>query len=106
MDRTKNALLDDLKTVLLRLAKEHDVRAAYVFGSYAMGSPGEHSDVDVAIVLGRIRDGSPFDERFEIFHELQQHNSLFEVVCFQEAEFAKGDEELIRRIEREGIRIL
>ena len=106
MDRTKDALLDDLKTVLLRLAKEHDVRAAYVFGSYATGSPGEHSDVDVAIVLGRIRDGSPFDERFEIFHELQQHNSLFEVVCFQETEFTKGDEELIRRIEREGIRIL
>lgn len=106
MDREKDVILKDIKNVLVELAKEHDIKAAYVFGSYARGNPSEQSDVDVALVLGSIRDGSPFDERFEIFHKIQKHNSLYEVVCFREDEFAKGDEELVRRIWREGIRIL
>jgi predicted nucleotidyltransferase len=106
VDREKDPILLDIKNVLIGLAKEHDIKAAYVFGSYARGNAAEQSDIDVAIVLGSVRDGSPFDERFEIFHKVQQHNSLYEVVCFQEEEFAKGNEDIVRCIKKEGIRML
>ena len=111
-DRDHN-LIEDVRNLLLRLEKEHDIKEAYLFGSYARGNPKEYSDVDIALVLGSFRvgihpfgNGSPFDETFEIFHEVQRYNSLFEVVCLREEEFSKGDTTLSRHIKREGIKIL
>lgn len=106
MADTRDQILSDLKSLILELKKRHDIRGAYLFGSYARNNPTRYSDVDVAIVLGTFRDGSPMDERFEIFHEVQQHNSLFEVVCLTEKEFTDGEMLLVRHIRREGIRIL
>lgn len=112
MALTNDEIIEDLKGLLLQLKGRYDIKEAYLFGSYARGNPKEYSDVDIALVLGlqsrrgSFRDGSPFDETFEIFHEAQQHNSLFEVVCFREEEFCKGDTTLSRHIKREGIKIL
>ena len=92
--------------MLLELAKKHPIKSAYIFGSYARGNPHAQSDIDIALVLESVRDGSPFDERFEMFHELQKYNSLYEVVCFLEVEFLREDETLIKHIKAEGIRIL
>jgi predicted nucleotidyltransferase len=103
---TKDEIIQDVKDLLFELRKKYDIKEAYLFGSYAQGSPKEYSDVDVAIVLGSMGDGSPFGEPFEIFHEVQQHNSLFEAVCFQQEEFSSGDTLLVRHIKREGIKIL
>ena len=83
MGLAKDEIIKEVKNLLLELKKRYDIKEAYLFGSYARGSPKEYSDVDIALVLGSIGDGSPFDETFEIFHEVQQHNSLFEVVCFR-----------------------
>ena len=101
-----NEAIKNLKELLLELAKKHFIKSAYIFGSYARGNPHVHSDIDIALVLESVKDGSPFDERFEIFHELQNHNSLYEAVCFLETEFFREDETLIKHIKAEGIRIL
>ncbi|HAL57485.1 MAG TPA: hypothetical protein DCP63_13700 [Bacteroidetes bacterium] len=106
MARSKDEVIEDVRNVILRLRESHDIRAAYVFGSYAKGTPTEYSDVDIAVVVGSVRNGSPFDERFEIFHEIQQHDSLYEAVCFVEDEFTAERESVIRYIKRDGIRIL
>jgi predicted nucleotidyltransferase len=103
---TKDEIIEDVKVLLFELRKRYDIKEAYLFGSYARGNPKECSDVDIALVLGSFRDGSPFDETFEIFHEVQRHNSLLEVVCLREEEFSKGDTTLSRHIKSEGIRIL
>jgi predicted nucleotidyltransferase len=105
-NRQVNEAIKGVRELLQELAKKHDIKSAYVFGSYAKGNPSVHSDIDIAVVLGSIRDGSPFDERFEIFHEIQEHNSLYEAICFLEDEFGREDETLIRHIKREGIKIL
>jgi len=102
----RDQILRDLKTLVLELKERHDIRGAYLFGSYARNNPTQYSDVDVAIVLGTYRDGGQMDERFEIFHEVQQRNSLIEIVCLTEGEFAEGEMELVRYIKKEGIRIL
>ena len=77
-----NAFLD-----LLR--QKHDVRQAYLFGSFAKGIEKDYSDVDLAIVLESLDalEESPFGEDFKIFHEAQKYNSRLEVVCFAQEEF-------------------
>ena len=106
MAYTRDEVVSELKDLLLKLRKTHDIREAYLFGSYAKNNPSKNSDVDVALVLGNFSNGSPMDERFEIFHEVQQHNSLFEVVCLTEKEFQEAEMLLVRHIKQEGIRIL
>jgi|LGVE01.1.fsa_nt_gb hypothetical protein len=49
---------------------------------------------------------SPFNEDFEIFHEAQQYNSLLEMVCFLEDVFDRDSAAVIKRIKREGIRVM
>jgi predicted nucleotidyltransferase len=106
MAQTRDEIVVQLQKLFLELKRKHDIRAAYLFGSFARGSQRDYSDVDIAVVLGSFRNGSPFDERFEIFHEVQQHNALFEVVCVGEKEFEADEGMLIRLIKREGLRIL
>jgi predicted nucleotidyltransferase len=88
--------------------KRHDVRQAYLFGSFAKGTAKGYSDVDLAVVLGslNVTEGSPFDEGFEIFHEAQEYNSLLEVVCFAQEEFDRDGGTLARAIKQEGIRLI
>jgi len=106
MALTKDEVVEEVRRCLIQLKKKHDIKEGYLFGSFARGNPREYSDVDIAVVLGSVRDGSPFDERFEIFHEMQEYNSLFEVVCFEEDEFRKEETMLAKYIRHEGIRIL
>lgn len=106
MAYTRDQVVVELKKLLLELKRSHDIREAYLFGSYARNNPSKHSDVDVALVLGTFSNGSPMDERFEIFHEVQEQNSLFEVVCLTEKEFQDAEMLLVRHIKQEGIRIL
>ena len=91
-----------------RIRKKHDVRQVYLFGSFATDMAKDHSDADVAIVLGSLAssEDSPFSEDFEIFHEAQKYNSLLETVCFVEEEFDRNDSILIKKIKKEGVRLI
>lgn len=106
MALAKEYIVRELRDILLELKKTHDIRRAYLFGSYARNTPKEYSDIDVAIILGTFRDGGPMDERFEIFHEVQERNALYEVVCLTEEELAEGELALVQHIKREGIPVL
>jgi predicted nucleotidyltransferase len=105
MGYSKDEIINKARNIIDSLIEKHGIKEAYIFGSYTKGNASEYSDIDVALVLDKIRDGSPFNEAFEIFHEVQKQNSLFEVVCFSETEFFNEDEELIKYIKKEGIKI-
>ncbi len=105
MGYTKDEIKVNARNIILSLIKNHSIKAAYIFGSYSKGNATEYSDIDVAVVLDKIRNGSPFNEAFEIFHEVQKQNSLYEVVCFSETEFINEEDYLIRHIKKEGIKI-
>jgi predicted nucleotidyltransferase len=105
MGYSKDEIINKARNIIDSLIEKHGIKEAYIFGSYTKGNASEYSDIDVALVLDKIRDGSPFNEAFEIFHEVQKQNSLFEVVCFSETEFFNEDEELIKHIKKEGIKI-
>jgi predicted nucleotidyltransferase len=108
MDLSKDEVIQIAKKFLDHVRRKHDVRDAYLFGSFAKGTPAEYSDVDLAIVLGgppRLEE-SPFDESFMIFHEAQEFNSRLEVVCFRQEEFDQDGGVLARQIKKEGIKLL
>jgi predicted nucleotidyltransferase len=105
MGNSKDEMINNARNIINNLVSKHRIKAAYIFGSYSKGNATEYSDIDVAIVLDKIRNGSPFNESFEIFHEVQKQNSLFEVVCFSETEFISEDDNLIKYIKKEGIKI-
>ena len=108
MASKKDEVIKMINQFLDRVRQHHDVRSAYLFGSFAKGIDKDYSDVDLAIVLGskEITAGSPFDEHFRIFHEAQKFNSLLEVVCLDQDEFDRNGGALVQRIKKEGIRII
>ena len=105
MDSARDEIITNARNIVYNLIRKHSIKAAYIFGSFSKGEITKHSDVDVALVLDKIRNGSPFNEAFEIFHEVQKQNSLFEVVCFSETEFFDEEEEVVKHIKRDGIKI-
>jgi predicted nucleotidyltransferase len=92
---------------LREAALRHAIRRAFLFGSYAWGLPAEHSDIDLAVVLGPSSgsESAGFGESFEIFHEAQKYNSTLEVVSFTLEEFESDDAALVRRIKKEGLEV-
>ena len=108
MALSKDEVIKMANEFLELLRQTHDVRQAYLFGSFAKGTAKDYSDVDLAIVLGSldISEESPFDEDFKIFHEAQKYNSLLEVVCFVQEEFDRDGGSLVRLIKKEGIRLV
>jgi predicted nucleotidyltransferase len=108
MALSKDEVIKMANGFLELLRQTHDVRQAYLFGSFAKGTAKDYSDVDLAIVLGSldISEESPFDEDFKIFHEAQKYNSLLEVVCFVQEEFDRDGGSLVRLIKKEGIRLV
>jgi predicted nucleotidyltransferase len=105
MDYTKDEIINSARNIIDNLAKKHSIKAAYIFGSFSKGYAAEYSDIDVAVVLDKIRNGSPFNEAFEIFHEAQKQNSFFEIVCFSEKEFINEEQQVIKHIKKDGIKI-
>jgi len=108
MALSKDEVMKIVNGFLELTRQNHDVRQAYLFGSFAKGTEKEYSDVDLAIVLGSSRssEGSPFDENFRIFHEAQEYNSLLEVVCFRQDEFDQNGGSLVKHIKKEGMRLV
>ena len=108
MALSKDEVVKIAKEFIERLRQTHDVRQAYLFGSFAKGMAKDYSDVDLAIVLGCLdmSEESPFDEKFKIFHEAQEYNSLLEVVWFGQEEFDRDGGALVRLIKKEGIKLV
>lgn len=105
MDYAKNEVINSAKNIIISLTAKHNIKAAYIFGSYSRGTQSHYSDIDLAVVLEKIRDGSPFNQAFEIFNEVQEKDPLFEVVCFSENEFINDEQEVIKHIKKDGIKI-
>jgi len=105
---SKDEVIKIANGFLQRIRAKHDVRQAYLFGSFAKGMIKDYSDVDLAVVLGSVDkfEDSPFDEGFRIFHEAQKYNSLLEVVCFVQEEFDHEGGALVKQIKKEGIKLI
>ena len=105
MALSKDEVMSIVQRFLQECAKRHDVKRAYLFGSFARGTAEEHSDIDLAVIAGSLRQSDDvfFDEEFEIFHEAQEYDSRLEVISFTEEGFNSGVTALGKKIKLEGI---
>lgn len=106
MAYTKDGAIELAKSFLKKAAKRYPIQSAFLFGSYARGTQRDYSDIDIAIVLGKIMQPHKYrEETFELFHEAQEYNSLLEILCFREDEFEEDGEAIVSQIKKEGIKI-
>lgn len=90
----------------LALLKEHgfDIQDAILFGSYARGSAGQESDIDLALVSNEF-EGIRFTDKNKI-RQLTISTSLdLEVLPFNPRDFTPSDP-LVREILDTGIRVI
>lgn len=106
MAYTQDKAIELAKSFLKQSSNRHPIQAAYLFGSYARGTQKSYSDIDIAVVLGKIAQIKRYyEETLEIFHEAQEYNSLLEILCFREDEFERDGEGIISKIKKEGVKI-
>ena len=55
MTLSKDEVMSIVKRFLAQCAKKHDVKEAYLFGSFAKGRAEEYSNIDLAIITGSLR---------------------------------------------------
>jgi predicted nucleotidyltransferase len=89
----------------LRQLKDQGIHVefAYLFGSYAKGTPDEWSDIDMAIVSRDISEDR-VEERIRLTRLSSRIDSRIEPVPFSPATFVDEDP-LVWEIKRGGIRI-
>jgi len=85
---TKSAIITARK-YLKSLPPEFDVRKAYIFGSYAKGTQKKDSDIDIAVVLGRIDDF--FEVQMELFRRRRRIDLRIEPHPFDENDFSENN---------------
>jgi len=98
------ALLRKLKTGLVDLYGDQ-LKAVYLYGSYARGEAHPASDVDVLIVLSEYQNyGKEIDRTGELVSRLSLEYGLsISRVIIKEVQWQQGTTPLLRNIRAEGI---
>ena len=99
----RNEVIKIAKNLVMTLSKKITVRAAYLFGSYAKGNPGEFSDIDIAIVSPQFK-GIRFYDIKMLIPLLRGYSNLIEIHPFKTTEFNKKNF-FIREIISNGIKL-
>ncbi len=76
------------------------IQKAFIFGSYAKGSPNEESDIDIALVSTAFT-GDRFEDRRKIVPFRRKIDSRIEPMPFRPEDFQKGGV-LIDEIKKTG----
>lgn len=53
MTKEKKKELDKIKPVIIKILKQHGIRRAAIFGSYARGEQKKSSDIDILVELSK-----------------------------------------------------
>ena len=91
------------KKYLMNLPPELDVRKAYIFGSFAKGTQREDSDIDIAVVLGRMDNF--FEVQMELFRRRRKIDLRIEPHPFDENDFSHNNP-VAAEIMNTGIEVL
>jgi predicted nucleotidyltransferase len=88
---------------IARLEQEIPVQEVILFGSYARGTPQEHSDIDLAVISDWF-EGKPAIENLTFLARIaSRYSTLIEALPFTQKEYQKIDQRsLLSRIVRTG----
>ena len=93
-----NYVLQEIKDIVIPIAKTYGVSKVGVFGSYARGDANENSDVDIYIEKGKLRS---LIQYFSFVNDLEHSLGCHVDVVTTNA----ADREFVENIMREGITI-
>jgi uncharacterized protein len=100
----KKGAIKTLKSYLSFLCENNiDVREAYLFGSYAKGVFDENSDIDVAVVIGNLKNR--FDMQVKLMVLRRKDESIIEPHPFSEEDF-RSLYPFAEEIKRTGIKLV
>ena len=95
--------INTARKYLKSLPSELDVRRAYIFGSYAKGTQKEDSDIDIAVILGKMDDY--FEVQMELFRRRRRIDLRIEPHPFEAGDFSENNP-LAAEILSTGIEVL
>ena len=49
-------IIDKARRYIMLIPKDMELQKAYIYGSYAKGNANEDSDIDIALIMGRLDD--------------------------------------------------
>lgn len=101
---TKERVIAKVRRLLEVLTNQGlDVRAAYLYGSYAIGSPRQYSDIDVAIISPDL-SGVRVDDWVHLNRPARNIDVRMEVIGFRPEQF-RDEHPLAWEVKTKGIRL-
>ena len=98
----KKSIIDIAIRYLKQIPDDMDVKRAYLFGSYAKGLDKEHSDIDIALVLGNMPDF--FSAQMQLMRIRRKVDLRIEPHPIGDSEFTDLDP-FVHEIRKSGIEI-
>ncbi|MBI5307124.1 MAG: nucleotidyltransferase domain-containing protein [Planctomycetes bacterium] len=96
-----------IETVKDRLIKAYNPRAVYLFGSFAWGTPDEHSDLDLLVVIDS-SDEKPYKRLLKGIDALTGLGIAKDLLVYTRTEFeelANDVSTLCHKIKQEGVKL-
>jgi len=93
-----------IKNFLKEIQKNFKIDDAYLFGSYAKGTAGKWSDIDIAIVSSDFSDDL-FEDRLKLMRLASAVDDRIEPKPFKK-ELFNADDPLVDEIQKNGIRLM
>ena len=99
-------LLKELKQGLVRIYGEQ-LKAVYLYGSYARGDYVDGSDLDILVVLKDYEYyGTELDRTSKMVSDLSlEHEITVSPVFMKERDWLKGEKPLLRNLQAEGVAV-
>ena len=97
-----SSVLPLVEAFLTRERARYPIQQAWLFGSWAYGTPGPDSDIDVSLVM----DIPDLDDELQIFRDAKNSDVRLETHVFSSASFKRAQRSIIKDIQAKGIRIL
>ena len=93
-----------IKNFLEEIQKNYIIDDAYLYGSFAKGTAGRWSDIDIAIVSSDF-SGDLFEDRLILMHRASTIDDRIEPKPFKKELFSVNDP-LVDEIQKNGIRLI
>jgi len=84
------------------ISTKYQLTQAFVFGSYAKGNYGAHSDIDVAVVIKNV--DNLFDVQVDLLRLRKGKNLMIEPHTFRDTDF-NTDDPFVNEIAQGGVKL-
>ncbi len=95
-------ILNTVEKYIKEISKHYNIKAVYLFGSYAKGTNTEDSDIDVAIIINS--DNNVFELMVELMMLTQDIDLRIEPHPIKEKDFEEGNP-FVQEIIDTGIKV-